>query len=77
MLLAGKNAVIYGAGGLGDGIARTFAGEGVAVVLQSIAQMTTLRRAPARRTASPAPTAGTLSRVQGSTRNRRQAPQHP
>jgi NAD(P)-dependent dehydrogenase (short-subunit alcohol dehydrogenase family) len=31
MLLEGKNAVIYGAGGgIGDGIARTFAREGAA-----------------------------------------------
>jgi NAD(P)-dependent dehydrogenase (short-subunit alcohol dehydrogenase family) len=33
MLLEGKNAVIYGAGGLGAGIARTFAREGAHVFL--------------------------------------------
>ena len=33
MLLEGKNAVIYGAGGLGAGIARTFAREGARVFL--------------------------------------------
>src|SRR5688500_3138538 len=31
MLLDGKNAVIYGAGGLGAGVARTFAAEGARV----------------------------------------------
>jgi NAD(P)-dependent dehydrogenase (short-subunit alcohol dehydrogenase family) len=33
MLLEGKNAVIYGAGGLGAGVARTFAREGAMVFL--------------------------------------------
>jgi NAD(P)-dependent dehydrogenase (short-subunit alcohol dehydrogenase family) len=33
MLLEGKNAVIYGAGGLGAGVARTFAREGARVFL--------------------------------------------
>jgi NAD(P)-dependent dehydrogenase (short-subunit alcohol dehydrogenase family) len=33
MLLEGKNAVIYGAGGLGAGVARTFAREGATVFL--------------------------------------------
>ena len=33
MLLEGKNAVIYGAGGLGAGVARTFAREGAKVFL--------------------------------------------
>jgi NAD(P)-dependent dehydrogenase (short-subunit alcohol dehydrogenase family) len=34
-LLAGKNAIIYGAGGLGGGIARAFAREGASVFLAS------------------------------------------
>ncbi len=33
MLLDGKTAVIYGAGGLGAGIAHTFAGEGARVFI--------------------------------------------
>lgn len=48
VLLADKNAVIYGAGGLGAGIARTFAREGAKMFLAgrrcSTTAMTTLSR---------------------------------